>query len=70
MRNFYFVIVEEIDGKKIAYSEKVPEWQNIVSRWDSSSVLCVTPIATKRGAEHIANEWNNGFKKNGEFLFL
>ena len=40
MKNFYFVIVEEIDGKKIAY------------------------------AEHIANEWNNDFKRNGEYLFV
>ena len=69
MKNFYYVVMEEIDGKKYAYVDKVSENTNICGRWEASQFICVQPCESKKRAEEIAEAWNGDFKKNGTYLF-
>ena len=69
MKNFYYVVMEEIDGKNCAYVDKVSGSTNICGRWEASQFSFVQPCESKKQAEEIAEKWNNCFKKNGTYLF-
>lgn len=69
MKKFYFVVSEEIDGRRGAYVEGVAYGANICGRWTASRFEIVHPCNTKKEAERIADEWNKGYKKSGIYLF-
>ncbi len=48
MKNFYFVVVEEIGGKRCAYVDKVNESLNICNRWEASQYEVVKPCESKK----------------------
>ena len=69
MKNFYFAVIEEIDGKKCAYVDKVGASTNICGRWENSNFLAVRPCESKAKAEELADFWNESYKANGTYLF-
>lgn len=70
MKNFYFAIVENIDGKKLAYAEKAREGENLLRKWwiNSASVITVQPCHTRKEAERLADYWNDTFRNNNEYF--
>jgi hypothetical protein len=69
MKNFYYVVMEEIDGKNCAYVDKVSENTNICGRWEASQFIFVQPCESKKRAEELADFWNESYKTNGTYLF-
>ena len=69
MKNFYYVVMEKIDGKNFAYVDKVSDSTNICGRWEASQFVIVQPCESKKRAEELCEFWNESYKANGTYLF-
>ena len=69
MKNFYYIVMEEIDGKNCAFIDKVSDNTNICGRWEESQFICVQPCESKKQAEKICELWNESYKANGTYMF-
>lgn len=69
---FIFEIMEKETGKCFAYVETIPNCYNLVGYTKETStqkVLSMNACKTLKEANKIANQWNEGYKKKGIYMY-
>lgn len=71
MKNIYFVVVEEENGKHFAFADAIRTNENAKhSRYFlDPKYTCIEFCESRKKAEEIALAWNESYKKNGTYLF-
>ena len=70
MNYFYYVATEEKNGKYNAFVIRTSESGNLMSIFRMyGNLKYVNPCKTMKKADELANAWNDGFIKNGTYLF-
>ena len=63
MKNFYYVCVKEIDGKRIAFAETFTNCDNIAHVVKSNNYIEMWPCVTKKESEKTARDINIDYAK-------
>ena len=63
MKNFYYVCVKEIEGKRIAFAETFTNCDNIAHAVKSNNYIEMWPCVTKKESEKTARDINIGYAK-------
>lgn len=58
MKNFYYVCVKEIEGKRIAFAETFTNCDNIAHAVKSNNYIEMWPCVTKKESEKTARDIN------------
>lgn len=69
MKKFYYVATIQENKKYYSYVLPVKENNNLLSIFKIKNVIDITPYATKKQAQYIANFYNVQYKIDGCFLF-
>ena len=69
MKYFYYVVVNEENGKYFAYAERVHGSNCIKHYFKADNIETVMPAATWWEAKEIAECWNECYKNNGTYMF-
>lgn len=68
-KNTYIVVSIQEDGKNYAYVIKHHNSNNLISVLEIKGILHANICDTKKEAYRIAELWNDGYKKNGAYMF-
>ena len=66
--SYYVVATEDKNGKHYAYVAKVANSSNLLCQFPSYAIH-VNACKTAKEARHIADFWNECYKKNGTYVF-
>lgn len=69
MKNFYFVIVLNENGKKYAFMCSASENDNLLKKLYFSNAETINIRPTKKQAVHDVYNYNAIFKANGVYMF-
>jgi hypothetical protein len=70
MKKIYIVISITENGKRHAFSETIRTGENLKAhfkRYPNADIIHLCETATQAG--YLAAEWNESYKKNGEYLY-
>ena len=68
-KNSYLAVTVEENGKYYAYMIKHHNSNNLLSVLKIKGILHVNICDTKKEATKIVQEWNEGYKQNGTYMF-
>ena len=68
-KNSYIVIVEMVNGKRVAYVEKWNNQNNLVCLFKNNRIETANICDSRKDAERIAEDWNQCYKRNGSYIF-
>jgi hypothetical protein len=68
-KNTYMVVVETKDGKYSACVYKHHNSYNLVGMFIDERYVTANICDSKKEAEHIAEYWNDGWKKEGKNMY-
>ena len=74
MKNTYYVITHELNGKHFCETLKVSEGVNLMSvikdynAWNT--ITCLSPCESKKEADRLTNFWNDCFKTNKTYAII
>lgn len=70
MKYVYFAVEVEENGKRYAYVMKDSGNNNLWSRFKSiPGLVSVTIMPTKKQAAAVVTAWNDGYRRNGCYMF-
>lgn len=69
MNNVYIAVTIEENNKLFAYTLKVNENENLVSVMKIKGLKFANVFKTKCKADKVAEDWNNSYIKNGNYMF-
>lgn len=69
MKYFYIVVQVEECGKYYAYTVKVSESDNLLSKLKIKNIVTANICRTKKQAAAIVEVWNNAHKASGRYIF-
>ena len=69
MKYFYIVIQVKENNKYYAYTLKVSETDNLLSKLTIKNIISANICQTKKQAREIIEYWNNNFIKENKFMF-
>ena len=71
MKNTYYVITHELNGKHYAESQKVGAGENILCYIKNCRTMkTLTVCESKKEAEYLTSLWNQGFKDNKTYALI
>lgn len=66
MKNFYYAVQAEENGKQYAYIIKTTAANNLISLFARiANAKIISPCYTKKSAELIVKGWRQSYKENG-----
>ena len=68
-KNSYLAVTVEENGKYYAYMIKHHNSNNLLSVLKIKGILHANICDTKKEATKIVQEWNEGYKQNGTYMF-
>lgn len=70
MKNHYYVIMREYEGKQNNFVLRCSESENLYSKLSRfNGIIVVNPFSTKKKACEVADLWNEWAVENGNSLF-
>lgn len=69
MKNFYFAVTIEENGKYYSYVVKISSSDNALSRLKMKGILQANIYPTKKQAAETVERWNAVYKANKQYLF-
>lgn len=69
MKNFYIAVMEREDDKFGAYVIRTNQSNNLAHQMQRDKIVAATICETKKQADALAKNWNDGFKSSGRYLF-
>lgn len=71
-KNLYFVFTKEQNGKRASYVQPVGAGNDMIQYFEEAKNYGVKGAHycfTKKEAQEICNAWNEGYRKNGCYLY-
>lgn len=69
MKNFYIAVQVEENEKLYAYVIKVSSSDNLLSKLTIKNIITANICKTKKEAEALVENWNEGHKANNRYMF-
>lgn len=69
MKNFYIAVQVEENNKYYAYAIKVSKSDNLLSKLTIKNIITANICQSKKEAELLVNNWNEGHKRNSRYIF-
>lgn len=70
MKNTYYVVTHELNGKYYAEVLEVGVGENVMKFVKYNTIKCVTACETKKEAKNLSSFWNECFKKNNTYAII
>lgn len=69
MKYTYISVTVEENGKYYAYTVKVSESDNVLSKLKIKGIIHANIYGTKKKCEEVVDHWNECYKQNGTYMF-
>ena len=70
MKNFYYAVGAEENGKNFAYVLSIPKSNNLKSVIESyKNIKYINACESKKEAQKIVDAWVESYKKNNTYMF-
>ena len=70
MKNFYYAVGAEENGKNFAYVLTIPKSNNLKSVInDYKHIKYINACESKKDAQKIVDAWTESYKKNNTYMF-
>lgn len=69
MKNHFFAVTIQENGKNYSFVMKIAENENITERLKHPRIVIAQLCSTKKAAAHVVNHWNACYKADGTYLF-
>lgn len=69
MKNTYIAVSVQENNKNYAYTIKVNETDNLLSKIKIKGIKFATVCESKKRCEEIVNSWNKDYRNNNTYMF-